>query len=102
MITKLTLRNNSVFLYLTQAMLQLLHIVPENTYFLFTLKDKTLYITEAKGKEKKKSYASKIRKTGSGWGIYMSKSLLEFIEINPETDNIEVEIENETLILKKT
>ena len=101
MITKLTIRNNSVFLYLTQAMLQLMHIVPENAYFIFTLRNKILYITQAKEEEKADSYASKIRKTGSGWGIYMSKSLLEFLDINPETDAINVDIEGNVLIVKK-
>ena len=101
MITKFTLRNNSTFLYLTQAMLQLLHIEPEDTYFLFTHKNKILYISVVRDGTKNSTYVTKIRRTGSGWSIPMTKSLLEFIEVSPKTDNIDVDIENETIILKK-
>ncbi len=101
MITKFTIRNNSTFLYLTQAMLQLLHIDPENTCFIFTHKNKVLYISVVRDDKKNSTYVTKIRRTGSGWSIPMTKSLLEFIEVNPETDNINLDIENETIILKK-
>ena len=101
MITKLTIRNNSTFLYLNQAMIQLLHIIPKDACFLFTYKNNMLYITFAKDDLKDSLYVTKIRKTGSGWGIYMSKSMLEFINVNPETDNVDINIENETIILKK-
>ena len=101
MITKLTIRNNSVFIYLTQAMIQLLHIVPENAYFIFTLKNKCLYITEADNNSRELPFATKARKTGSGWGIYLSKSMLEILEINPENDLIDINIEDNVLIVKK-
>ena len=101
MITKLTIRNNSTFLYLTQAMIQLLHIIPKDTYFLFTFKDNLLYITIADEEIKQSPYVTKIRKTGSGWGIYMNKSLLDLLSINPETDNVDINIDKETIILKK-
>ena len=42
-----------------------------------------------------------LRKTGGGWSIYMSKSILELMEISPETDYVQIDIESETLILKK-
>ena len=101
MITKLTIRNNSTFLYLNQAMIQLLHIIPKDASFVFTHKNNMLYITFAKDEIKDSPYVTKIRKTGSGWGIYMSKSMLEFININPETDYVDINIDNETIILQK-
>ena len=101
MITKLAIRNNSIFIYLTKAMIQLLHIVPENTFFIFTLKNKCLCITEADETSKNMPFATKVRKTGSGWGIYLSKSMVEILDINPETDFIDIDIEDNVLIVKK-
>ena len=101
MITKLTIRNKSAFIYLTQSMIQLLHIIPQDTCFLFTMNNNMLYIAVANDEIKKNPYVTKIRKTGSGWGIYMNKSLLDLLSINPATDNVDINIDNETIILKK-
>ena len=101
MITKLKIRNNSVFLYLTQAMLQLLHIDPENAFFIFTLKEKCLYISKADIELQDSPYVVRISKVGNGWGIYMTRAMLEFIDVNPENDSVEIDIEGEMLLLKK-
>ena len=38
---------------------------------------------------------------GSGWAIFMPKPILELLDINPEEDQVEIEVEGKTLKIKK-
>lgn len=40
-------------------------------------------------------------KNGSGWAIFMPKPILELLDINPEEDQVEIEVEGKTLKIKK-
>lgn len=42
-----------------------------------------------------------LSKSGSGWAIFMPKTILELLDINPEEDQIEMEVENKTLKVTK-
>ena len=44
----------------------------------------------------------KLMRSGNGWAIFMSKTILELIKINPETDFVELEVENGVLKIKKS
>jgi hypothetical protein len=43
----------------------------------------------------------KLMRSGNGWALFMSKTLIELLKINPETDFIEMQIENDVLKIKK-
>ena len=43
----------------------------------------------------------KLIASGSGWALFMSKTILELLNINPETDMVELEVENKVLKVKK-
>lgn len=45
---------------------------------------------------KKKMYRS-----GNAWALLIQKAILELLDINPETDEVELEVENKILKVKK-
>lgn len=45
---------------------------------------------------KKKMYRS-----GNAWALLIQKAILELLDIDPETDEVELEVENKVLKVKK-
>lgn len=43
----------------------------------------------------------KLYRSGSGWALFLPKPIIELLKINPEEDFVEMEIEKNTLIVKK-
>ncbi len=43
----------------------------------------------------------KLSRSGSGWALFMPKTLLELIDVNPETDCLEVKVENDVIKVRK-
>ena len=43
----------------------------------------------------------KLMRSGNGWALFISKTLIELLKINPETDFVEIQIENDVLKIKK-
>lgn len=44
----------------------------------------------------------KLSKSGNGWSIFLPKVVIELLELNPEIDQIEMNIENKVLTIKKS
>ena len=43
----------------------------------------------------------KLSRSGSGWALFMPKTLLELINVNPENDQLEVKVENDIIKITK-
>ena len=43
----------------------------------------------------------KLSRSGSGWALFMPKTLLELIDVNPETDMLEIKVENNVIKIVK-
>lgn len=43
----------------------------------------------------------KLSRSGSGWALFMPKTLLELIEVNPEKDLLEIKVENNVIKITK-
>ena len=43
----------------------------------------------------------KLSRSGNGWSIFLPKVIIELLDINPEIDQIEMEVENKILKVKK-
>ncbi len=43
----------------------------------------------------------KLMRSGNGWAIFIPKTILKLIDIIPEKDKIELEVENKVLNVKK-
>ena len=54
-----------------------------------------------KKRKKEKNMKKKLIKNGSGWAVFMPKTILELLDLNPEIDQIELEVENKTLKISK-
>ena len=92
------------YLYLTKTILQLMQADPLKSQFLFTIKNKTLYITKVSEQEIKKienPCVRSMKKTGNGWGIYFTQSILDLIDINPQKDKAEILLDEQTISVKK-
>jgi len=44
----------------------------------------------------------KLYKSGSGWALFLPKPIIELLKVNPENDYLEIEIEKNVLIVKKS
>lgn len=42
-----------------------------------------------------------LSKSGNSWVLTFTKTLLELLELNPETDQVEIEVEGKTLKIYK-
>ncbi len=40
-------------------------------------------------------------RNGTGWALFMPKTLIELIDLDPETDQVEIEVENKTIKVTK-
>ncbi len=43
----------------------------------------------------------KLSKSGNGWSLFMPKTIIELLDINPEEDQVEIEVEGKTLKVKR-
>ena len=43
----------------------------------------------------------KFTNIGNSWGILFTKTMLEILDINPETEQVEIEFNKKILIMKK-
>lgn len=44
----------------------------------------------------------KLRQIGHSWGVIIPKNILEMMGINPTKDNIDVDLDNKVLKIKKS
>lgn len=44
----------------------------------------------------------KLLKVGNGWAVFLPKVLIELLDIDPETDQIEMEVQNKVLTIQKS
>jgi len=43
----------------------------------------------------------KLFRSGGGWALFLAKPVLELLDIDPESDQVEMEINNKILQVKK-
>ena len=90
--------------YLSKPLLKLLGYDPKETKLLVKAKNKVLTLTPIKPADVEKNRNNMVRniqKSGCSYGIYFPAPLLEILEINPEEDSIDVQIDDNKLIFKK-
>lgn len=44
----------------------------------------------------------KLSRSGSGWALFMPKTLLELIDVNPENDFLKIQVENNVIKITKS
>lgn len=103
MIKTLTARGNGWHLNIHKNIIKLLGVNPQIAQMQFKIKNKVLYIQEIlpENPDFEKYLVRPFSKKNTGWGFYMPNSILELLDIDPETDSVELEIEDTILIVKK-
>lgn len=43
----------------------------------------------------------KLSRSGSGWALFMPKTLLELIDVNPESDLLKIQVDNNIIKISK-
>ncbi len=104
MIKKLTERGNGWLLIIPKTIIKLLGLTPETSKVQFKIKNKILYIQEIfpENPDFEKYLVRSLSKKNSSYGLYMPNSILELLEINPESDKLNLAIEENILIVKKS
>ena len=103
MIKKLTARGNGWFLNIPKPIIKLLGLTPETLNVQFKIINKVLYVQEIfpDNPDFEKYLVRKLSKKNNSWGLYMPNSILELLEIKPDTDSASVSIDNNVLTVKK-
>jgi hypothetical protein len=44
----------------------------------------------------------KLMRSGTGWSVFLNSTILQLLEINPETDMVKFRVENNELVISKS
>ncbi len=101
----LTLNGNSWQLYLNKPITRLAGISSSEFTVLLTVEKNILYVKKISVNEipqYQNLLIKKLIKRGSGYGLNLPLPILELLEINPVTDILDVDIQNDKLVIKKS
>ena len=101
---KLTTSGSGWELYLAKPILKLMGIDPTSAQILFKIEKKVLIIKEINPQELENHENLMIRKfakSGSGYALYISNTILKLLDVNPMEDYIEFELNDNVLSLHK-
>ena len=101
----LTSNGNGWELHIPKPILKLLNINPVDTKVLFEIKNKVLHVTPLDipfdNEKYKNALVKKFTRRGGGYSLFMSQTILELIDIDPELDKAEIEVDDKILKIKK-
>lgn len=95
---------NTWQLYIKASIAKLMGITPQEYTVNLEVKEKILYVKKVLPTQidlYKDFLCKKLIKRSSGYGLNMTLSILEMLDINPETDSLDVDINGQVLIIKK-
>lgn len=104
MMKQLKASGNGWELYFSKSFLKLLGYNPVTTKVLMTFKNKTLFIEPVSADivdNLKDNMVRGFQKSGSSHSLYFPNTLIEVLEIIPDTDFIDIEVEGSILKIKK-
>lgn len=103
MIKTLTERGNGWLLNIPKTMLKLMGLKPETSKVQLKIVNKILYVQEIfpDNPDYDKYLVKPLSKKNTSYGIYMSNLILDLIDVDPETDKLNLQIEDTILIVKK-
>ena len=100
----LSTNGNTWQLYISKPIAKMMGITEQERIVLLTIQNKILTV-KAINNEKlgmvKDFLTKKLIKRSAGYGLNLPLPILELIDINPETDLLEIDIEDRDLIIKK-
>lgn len=100
----LSSNGNSWHLYLNKPLAQLMGITSQEYTVLLHINNKVLYVNKIDKKDidnYKDLLCKKLIKRSAGYGLNLPLPILEMLEINPETDMVDYEINGQVLSIRK-
>lgn len=97
-------QGNTWQLYIKASIARLMGITPQEYTVNLEVKDKILYVKKVLPSEAelyKDLLCKKLIKRSSGYGLNMTIAIQEMLDLNPETDKVDVDINGRVLIIKK-
>ena len=89
-------------LYLPKDLLRLLGYNPKETVVQYQIEHDLLKISKINPHKADKNFLlKKITKSGNGYSLYLSSSIVQLLELSPETDEVKYIIEGGILYIKK-
>lgn len=101
----LTTNGNTWQLYISKPIAQLMGITTQDRTVLLSIENKTLTAKLIKNNnlEKVKDLLTKkLIRRSAGYGLNLPLPILELLDINPEQDMLEINIQGKDLIIKKS
>ena len=102
--TNLQTNGNTWHLYINKTIIKFLGITDFERTVLLTLENNILNIRKIPNEDinnYKNLFCKKLVKRGSGYGLNFPISLLNLLDIDPEKDQIEFDINGQVLTIKK-
>mgnify|MGYP001099148151 CR=1 FL=1 len=100
---QLTLAGNSWQLYINKPLAKLLGINEKEFRVLIKIENKTLSVIKVTNEAQCANFlVKKLIKRGAGFGLNLTIPVIELLEINPEVDFLDINIENDKLIIRKS
>ena len=89
-------------LYMPKDVLKLRGVNPSESKVLFKMDRNVLKIIKTGFDVNNQNLLiKKFNKSGNGYGLYISNSIIQFLELNPETDEVKYVIEDDILSISK-
>lgn len=100
----LSTNGNTWQLYISKPIARMMGITEQERFVLLTIQNKILTVQAIKNEKLdsvKDLLTKKLIKRSAGYGLNLPLPILELMDINPETDILEIDIEGRDLIIKK-
>ena len=100
----LSTNGNTWQLYISKPIAKMMGINEQNKIVVLTIQNKTLTVRAIKNTDIDKVnnlLNKKLIKRSAGYGLNLPLPILELLDINPEIDLLEINLEEKDLIIKK-
>ncbi len=98
----LTTNGNTWQLYINKPIAQLIGVNPNEYSVSLVIKNKTLFVEKVcETTVKENLCVKKLIKRSAGYGLNLPLPILELLDINPEEDMIEVNVDENRLVIQK-
>lgn len=101
---RLTPNGSGWQLYIRKPVIKLLGYIPGETKVKFIIKDNCLHILPCNMEILSKNSSNYIRrlvKSGNGYGFYISNTVIELLDIDPESDYLKMTLDGNVMIVGK-
>lgn len=102
---QLVAAGNTWQLYINKPIVKLMGINKEECTVLLRIENKSLIVQKIKNEDidihKNNALIKKLIKRTSGYGLNLTQPIIELLEIDPEKDLILIDIDKNTLTIKK-